>query len=117
MKTSDFICYVVLGIQAEFIDELCDEFDVDFSDDDVKELLNICAGGLNQDDHFNAVGNLMIRNIYRDIIDKYNDVLDEEKFDYYLDGSCSHLYYDGKTIYRRQDLEQLVEEMEMAEEF
>lgn len=117
MKTSDFICYVVLGIQAEFIDELCDEFDVDFSDDDVKELLNMCAGGLNQEDHFYAVGNEMIRNIYGEIIDKYNDVLDEEKFDYYLDGRCSELLYDGKKIYSRQDLEQLVEEMEMAEEF
>lgn len=51
MKTKDFICYVVLGIQPDFIDNLCDEFDVDFSDDDINEILHMLTGGINEEDH------------------------------------------------------------------
>lgn len=115
MTTKDFICYVVLGIQPDFIDNLCDEFDVDFSDDDIKEILDMCSGGFQKEDHYNRVGNEIIRHIYGQIIDSYNDVLDENKFDYELDGRCSRLYYDGETIYSKQDIEKLVEQLEFEE--
>jgi len=113
MKTKDFICYVVLGIQPDFIDNLCDEFDVDFSYDDIKEILDMCSGGFQKEDHYNSVGNEIIRHIYGQIIAYHNDVLDENKFDYILDGRCSRLYYDGETIYSKQDIENLEEQHEL----
>ena len=115
MTTKDFICYVVLGIQPDFIDNLCDEFDVDFSVDDINEIIHMLTGGINEEDHYRYVGNEIIRFIYGQIIDSYNDVLDDNKFDYELDGRCSRLYYDGETIYSKQDIEKLVEQLEFEE--
>ena len=115
MTTQDFICYSVLGIPCQFIDELCEEYDVDFSDDDVKDCLNCCCGSLFNQDNFRNVGNMLIQQIFQEIINKYNDVLDEDKFDWYIDGRDSKLSYDGETIYSRQDIERLSDKaMEVA---
>lgn len=115
MTTKDFICYVVLGVPSDFIDELCDEFDVDFSEDDIKEILNMCAGGLDQEEHYHHVGDEIILTIYGNIIDSCKDVLDENKFGFYIDGRDSYLSYDGKIIYSKQDIERLMEQYEMEE--
>lgn len=112
MNTNDFIAKCVLGIPCEKIDKLCDEFDVDFSDDDVEEILDLCSGDCFNNNHYSEVGNMLIERIFKNIIDKHNDVLDEEKFDYYINCDDSHLYYDGERICSQNDLDEIMEKVE-----
>lgn len=112
MNTNDFVSCVVLRIPCEFIDKLCDEYDLDFGDEDIEELLNCCSGDCFHESHYNSVGNMLVRRLFQDIIDKYNDVLDEEKFDYYIDGNDSNLIYDGETIHSKKELDAIYDRVE-----
>lgn len=112
MNTNDFVSCVVLRIPCEFIDELCDEWSLDFGDDDIKDLLNCCSGDCFHESHYGSVGNMLVRRLFQDIIEKYNDVLDEDKFDFYIDGSDSKLIYDGETIYRKKELDAIYDKVE-----
>ena len=103
MNTNDFICNAVLHIPGDYIDELCEEFDLDFSDDDVKDVIEMCGGNLE------CVGNELIRELFGKIIRKYKDELDEEKFDCYVNCHDSHLYYDGERICSKKDIEEIIE--------
>lgn len=104
MNTNDFICNAVLNIPGDYIDELCDEFNLDFDDEDVKNIFYMCGK-----DYLENFGNELIRELYGQIINKYNDELDEEKFDYYLNCHDSHLYYDGERICSKEDIENIIE--------
>lgn len=106
MNTNDFIAKCVLGIPCEKIDALCEEFDLDFSDDDVAEILDCCS------ENYSYVGNMLIEHLFKQIIDKHNDVLDEEKFNYYINCDDTHLYYDGERICSQKDLDEIMEKVE-----
>lgn len=105
MTTSDFITYAVLHVPSEFIDDLCDEYDVDFSDDDIIDMLNCCAGDVFHKSNFRNVGGMLIKHVFMEIIEKYSDVLDEDKFDYHIDGADSCIYYNEEIIENKSQLD------------
>ncbi|MGM9704737.1 MAG: hypothetical protein ACI3YB_01940 [Prevotella sp.] len=102
MTTKDMVAYYVLGI-TDIIDKICDNFSAaDFTSEDLECVICGCAPYRLKD-----VGNRITYNLYNDIIDdaveRYG--MDESKFDYYVDGLCSSLTYDGNTINSEKDLQ------------
>ena len=117
MKTKDFIC-ICLGLYdstCKKIDDICDDFDVDFSTDDFNEWIS--WRGQNPDIQ---LGNLIISDLYRKVIQNamadFGEWLDEEKFDYDANDLASHLYYDRGVITDSDDIERIVERIQEMEE-
>ena len=117
MKTKDFIC-ICLGLYdstCKKIDDICDDFDVDFSTDEFNEWIS--WRGQNPDIQ---LGNLIISDLYRKVIqnamDDFGEWLDEEKFDYDANDLASHLYYDSGVITDSDDIERIVEQIKEMEE-
>jgi hypothetical protein len=117
MKTKDFIC-ICLGLYdstCKKIDDICDDFDVDFSTDEFNEWIS--WRGQNPDIQ---LGNLIISDLYRKVIqnamDDFGEWLDEEKFDYDANDLASHLYYDSGVITDSDDIERIVERIQEMEE-
>ena len=91
MKTKDFIC-ICLGLYdstCKKIDDICDDFGVDFSTDEFNEWIS--WRGQNPDIQ---LGNLIISDLYRKVIknamDDFGEWLDEEKFDFEVVINESH---------------------------
>lgn len=110
MKTKDFIC-ICLGLYdstCKKIDDICDDFGVDFGTEEVNEWLE--WRGQNSEIQ---LGNLIISDLYRKVIkdamDDYGEWLDEEKFDYDANDLASHLYYDREVVTDSDDIERIVE--------
>ena len=117
MKTKDFIC-ICLGLYdstCKKIDDICDDFDVDFSTEEFDEWIS--WRGQNPDIQ---LGNLIISDLYRKVIknamDDFGEWLDEEKFDYDAKDLASHLYYDSGVITDSDDIERIVERIQEMEE-
>ena len=117
MKTKDFIC-ICLGLYdstCKKIDDICDDFDVDFSTDEFNEWIS--WRGQNPDIQ---LGNLIISDLYRKVIkdamEDYGEWLDEDKFDVEVNDMCSHLFYDRETIYNSEDIERIVERIQEEQE-
>ena len=117
MKTKDFIC-ICLGLYdstCKKIDDICDDFDVDFSTEEFDEWIS--WRGQNPDIQ---LGNLIISDLYRKVIqnamDDFGEWLDEEKFDYDANDLASHLYYDSGVITDSDDIERIVERIQEMEE-
>lgn len=107
----NFVCNC-LGLYAgtcNFIDKLCDEFDVDFDDNDLSEILSY-------GDKLRNVGNMIIGRLFERIIDdvcnEYNCENDEirELFDYDCNDFCSTLYFNGEAYDKKEELYDAVEE-------
>lgn len=114
MTTKDFFCEI-FNINSDFIDKICDDFDVDFDDEQVYEILDLCSGGFEQR-AYGRVGNLLIKRIFETVIDDYSDRLDENKFAINADGYCSTLEYDGKIIHNTAELNAIADATEDEEE-
>ena len=112
MNTKDFIACVVLHIPCKFIDELCDEYYLGFGDNDIDDILNRCSGDSSHESNYESVGNMLVRKLFQDIIEDYNDVLDDDKFDCYINGDNSYLIYDGKSIHSKKELDAIYEKAE-----
>ena len=117
MKTKDFIC-ICLGVYdstCKKIDDICDDFNVDFSTDEFNEWIS--WRGQNPDIQ---LGNLIISDLYRKVIkdamEDYGEWLDEDKFDVEVNDMCSHLFYDRETIYNSEDIERIVERIQEEQE-
>ena len=117
MKTKDFIC-ICLGLYdstCKKIDDICDDFDVDFSTDEFNEWIS--WRGQNPDIQ---LGNLIISDLYRKVIkdamEDYGEWLDEDKFDVEVNDMCSHLFYDRETILNSEDIERIVERIQEEQE-
>lgn len=109
MDTNDFLC-CCLGIQGSVIDELCDEFDVDISDDDVYDALNV-QGHIESSNAWN-IGRELLTIVYRKIMDKYEE-LDRDEFDWDVSSPGDpDFYYKGEKIYNKEQLDDLVEMLE-----
>ena len=117
MKTKDFIC-ICLGLYdstCKKIDDICDDFDVDFSTEEFDEWIS--WRGQNPDIQ---LGNLIISDLYRKVIknamDNFGEWLDEEKFDYDANDLASHLFYDIGVLTDSDDIERIVERIQEMEE-
>jgi hypothetical protein len=97
------------------IDDICDDFDVDFSTDEFNEWISWRGQNLDI-----QLGNLIISDLYRKVIkdamEDYGEWLDEDKFDVEVNDMCSHLFYDRETIYNSEDIERIVERIQEMEE-
>lgn len=101
MTTKDMVAYYVLGI-TDYIDRICDDFSAaDFTTEDIEELISLCAPN-----NLKNVGNMLLKSLFNNIIEdaceRYG--LDEAKFDYYVDGMCSSLIYNGNNIHTEKEL-------------
>lgn len=110
MKTKDFIC-ICLGLYnstCKKIDDICDNFGVDFGTEEVNEWIE-----WRRQNSDIQLGNLIISDLYRKVIkdamDDYGEWLDEEKFDYDANDLASHLYYDSGVVTDSDDIGRIVE--------
>lgn len=104
MKTSDFIS-VCLGIGTvdTTIDDICENFDLDISENDVYDALDVFRH------NYEGFGDYLIGNLYQQVINKWvKEGLDKDKFDYYTNGMDSHLYYDEEEISCNDDLQEIL---------
>lgn len=106
MSTEDFIA-ACLMVPTKLIDDLCDEYDVDFGEEDVFEMLNCCSGRCFQKNKFRNFGRMLIRHVLWEIVDLYTDILDEDKFELDIDGRDSAIIYDGVRIENKQQLDEI----------
>ena len=106
MSTEDFIA-ACLKVPTKLIDDLCDEYNVDFSEGEVFDMLDCCAGDVFHKWHYENFGGMLVRHVLSEIIEQYTDVLDEDKFDYDIDGADSAIIYDGVRIENKQQLDEI----------
>ena len=112
MTTNEFICVCLgIGTASSKIDEICDKFDLDITDDDVWRTLDLFRG------NYTGFGNCLISDLYQQVIDYWVEQgLDKEKFDYYTNGDDSHLYYDKEQVFSNNDLQEILDNLENEEE-
>ena len=107
MKTNDFVCSA-LGIYGGVIDRICDNFDIDYSYDDVYEAIN-CQKFVDDTNAWN-IGRFLLIRLLENIKVRFKDELDEDKFDYDVDSPGYPIfYYDGDKINSIDDLYRIVE--------
>ena len=94
-------------VPTQFIDDLCDEYDVDFSEEDVFEMLNCCAERCSQKYKFRSFGPMLIGHVLWKIVDLYIDVLDVDKFKLDIDSWDSAIIYDDVRIESKQQLDDI----------
>jgi hypothetical protein len=68
MSTKDSIA-ACLMVPTKLIDDLCDEYCVDFGEEDVFEMLNNCAGDCFHKHSFRNFGSMLIRHVLFEIAD------------------------------------------------
>lgn len=105
METKDFLC-ACLGVCSWKVDEITDKFDIDIVENDVYDLLD---SGI----EYSRFGDALISDLYLQIIERAVEELglDEDKFNYYANGMCSDLSYDGEDVYAWEDLEEIAEKV------
>lgn len=106
MNIKDFLATSVGLYASEYIDDICDNFNIDPSDEDVRDVL-----GYNNTDF----GNAFAAHLYEEVINKAVDelALDRDKFDYNCNGSLdTALYYDGEAVDSWDGLVEIAEERE-----
>ena len=94
-------------VPTKFIDDLCDEYGVDFGDEEIYEFLNCCAGDCFHEHNYRNFGSLLVKHVLFEIVEQYTDVLDEEKFDFDIDGIDSAIIYDEVRIESKQQLDEI----------
>ena len=109
----DFICHC-LGVSndaCEKFSEILWDLGVDIDEANIYDVLSSI-------DDFSSFGNCLVRDMICRIIslscDKY-PILKEDNFDYYVNGSDCHLYYNGSSICSIKDIEEIAEDLEENE--
>ena len=104
MEMTDFVCSC-LGIDGEVIDRLCDQFNVDLSEEDVHAAIK------DSGDDLTDTGRMILQTIMEHIV-KNNPLLDAEKFDFDVSSpSYPDFYYDGKPLSSQEDLDDITDEL------
>ena len=110
MNIAVFTAYYVLGMTWQ-IDKICDDFDLDLSDKDVESVIKLCFP-----DHLKSVGNVIVGDLYQQIITRaVNELgLEEDKFDARPDGACSSLAYEDQDVQSWDELVQVAKKSKKA---
>lgn len=104
MEMTDFVCSC-LGIDGAVIDRLCDQFNVDLSEEDVHAAIR------DSGDDLTDTGRMILQTIMAYIVEN-NPLLDAEKFDCDVSlPSYPDFYYDGKNITSQEDLDDIADEL------
>ena len=99
MSTDRFICLYCLGIDGAVIDRICDDFGIDFDDNDAYEAVK------NGIDTKWGPGVFLLQTLFGKIIKEYGE-LDKNKFDYdFSSPSFPCFYYDHQPFSTKKDLE------------
>lgn len=106
MSTEDFIA-ACLMVPTKLIDDLCDEYNVDFGEEEIFDMLNCCAGDVFHKHNYRNFGKMLIRLVLQEIVDLYTDVLDEGKFELDVDGNDSAIIYDDVRIESKTQLDEI----------
>lgn len=114
MWIKDFILRQLgIGSADNILDSICDNFDVEITSEDVKTAIKINY----EEDLKNptiTAQDYLIRLMYSKIIDNaVKDFgLDRNKFDCFVQGNLSKLFYDGDQMFCSRDIEILKERKE-----
>ncbi len=101
-----------IGSADNILDSICDNFDVEITSEDVKSA--IMANYNEELEKPITAQNYLIRLMYSKIIDNaVKDFgLDRNKFDCFVQGNLSKLFYDGDQMFCSRDIEILKERKE-----
>lgn len=113
MWIKDFILRQLgIGSADNILDSICDNFDVEITSEDVKSA--IMANYNEELEKPITAQNYLIRLMYSKIIDNaVKDFgLDRNKFDCFVQGNLSKLFYDGDQMFCSRDIEILKERKE-----
>lgn len=103
METWEFVCRC-LGIDGNVVDKICEEFDIDLSDEEVYQAVE----SFNRFVHW-GVGMALLRILFDKIIESYKDKLDADKFDHdFSSPSYPCMYYDGEEFSTKEELDTFV---------
>ena len=106
MTTQDFIA-ACLMVPTKVIDDLCDEYNVDFGEEEIINMLNLCAGDVFHKHSYRNFGRLLVKHVLNEIAELYTDVLDEAKFDLDYDGCEAVISYDDVLIESKEQLDKI----------
>lgn len=106
MKMNDFICSCFF-MDGDVIDKLCDDFDIDFDEEDV---LGCIAN--RSEEELKGVGIDLLCKVLDKIIEKYPE-LDKDKFDYdFSSPSFPDFYYNEERFENKEELDEIAEKYE-----
>lgn len=113
MATMGVITFVtnLTGV-TEKIDYFSDELNIDFDTRDIEDAIDECHRAKD-------IGGSIWLMFMGKVQDKWqNDYpnFDSDKFDWYLNGCDTHIYYDGVEIKSQKDIDSLFEELNKNEE-
>lgn len=110
MAKQEFSALVLkcLGLNENIIEKLQIEFDVTVSEEVVEKAINHFGHWGNRD----GVQMIIVRQIFKTVIDRYKDQLDWKKFVMHLqfNDPDPYLEYDGERIWRYQNLDDIIRE-------
>ena len=106
MNMNDFLCSC-LFMDGLVIDRLCDDFDIDFDEEDVMDCLRNRS-----EEELKGVGRDLLYKVLEKIMENYPE-LDKDKFDYdFSSPSYPDFYYDGQRFETKEGLDEIVEVFE-----
>ena len=104
MEMNDFICSC-FGIDGKVLDDLCNEFDIDFDDADVYQAFSFFDNNKRNE---RVVAKELLCIAFERIIEKYG--LEESETDYdFSSPSYPDFYYKGQRFDTKEVLEKIME--------
>lgn len=106
-STNDFVSRWVFCIPGKKIDEICDRFDIDFSNSDVKDA--ICGVDLINPEYVGKTIWMMVMDKLEDKLKEDYPTFDENKFSWYYGGAdACDLYYKEKPFSNIEEFETIL---------
>ena len=103
---NDFICSCFF-MDGDVIDKLCDDFDIDFDEEDVMNCLRNKS-----EEELKGVGCDLLYKVLEKIMENYPE-LGKDKFDYdFSSPSFPDFYYDGQRFETKEELDAIAEKYE-----
>lgn len=113
MTTMELIALVTnLTSVTEKIDYFSDELGIDFDTCDIEDAIDGCRRAK---DIGGSIWLMFMNKVQGKWENDYPN-FDSDKFDWYLNGYDTHIYYDGVEIKSQEDIDSLFEELNENEE-
>lgn len=105
MGINDFVCSVI-NLPESWLDGIVDEFDIDYDTEDICDAIKT-----SDPEDPTSIGSsiaLMVIGKLQEHFGKLFPTFDSDKFDWYINGRESHLYYDGDQICCDDDMQNAI---------
>ena len=113
MTTMELIALATnLTSVTEKIDYFSEELDIDFDTSDIEEAIDECRRAKD-------IGSSVWLMFMDKVQDKWREDypnFDPDKFDWYLNGCDTHIYYDGTEIHSQKDIDSIFDTSEENED-